>query len=567
MTEQERAERFVRSAPKLSKAEMEAINALFPTYIFRRSSTREVLTTCCHRHETLPQRDKGNAAELAVMARPHQREPKNSYQDPPMEDVPCPFCGKEAIVKELGRTGGRDNLSRYRRAVVLRWYRGALWARAYDCGKHYSDGYSLTGEPIAHLVGVYRFKPGLAVGCSQYWYTYPWNGIGRQDGPLTDGKWNIRGPFYANAEYGVGYDVIGLEEIEKSPFRYCMVAKAEKETPKLLEFLTACCFYPRQIEMLMKAGMDEVVLDLAERGVKHHTVLNWDETDPAKALRMTRQEVKAFLATKRDIRTAELYKRLRGGATMEECEEWAEGGGMDREIFRQAKKWNLSPVRLLRYLGGFMGCARNGGMYNISEALQYWEDYTGAAEAMGYQLHRENVLLPKNLGAAHDKAVAEHRRKLEKDREAEEAERRRGEAERYQARREELEKKYSFSLGGYMIRIPADREEILAEGRKLQHCVGGYADRNIRGEVTILFMRRQTAPDKPWVTIQMRGNELVQIHGYRNEGLYTERGRFAPDPKEVYKDFLTVWLEWLKKGSQRDKRGRPKLPKRKGAAA
>ena len=41
----------------------------------------------------------------------------------------------------------------------------------------------------------------------------------------------------------------------------------------------------------------------------------------------------------------------------------------------------------------------------MDAALRYWEDYLTAAEAMGYQLHRENVLLPKALGAAHDSAT------------------------------------------------------------------------------------------------------------------------------------------------------------------
>ena len=34
----------------------------------------------------------------------------------------------------------------------------------------------------------------------------------------------------------------------------------------------------------------------------------------------------------------------------------------------------------------------------------------------------------------------------------------------------------NFELDGYIIRIPTSGEEILNEGRKLQHCVGGYAD-------------------------------------------------------------------------------------------
>ena len=589
MTRQEEAEQFVKKAPPLNQTERDAINALFPTYIFRRSKTNEVWTSCCHRHETLPLRNKTllvgflrqtgtygmtpipreawTDEEYTVITAPHQREPRSSYQPAPKENVVCPFCGRLAIVKELRYTGKRDNLTCWRRAVVLRWYRGALWATAYDCGKHYNDGYSLTDEPACNLVGVYRFKPGLAEATKRYYWDYPFQSIDRQSGPLTKGRWNISGPFHANFEHGVGYSVIGLDEIQKSPFRYCMAAEAKKATDKFLQFLTACCFYPRQIEMLMKADMRDVVLDLTERGVKHAAVINWDEENPAKAFSLNRQEMKIFLDTSRDIRIMELYKKLKGRVPLTECADWITKDVNIKSTFRAAKKWNLAPERLMRYLAGFVGCARYGGLSGLNDALQVWMDYLTAAEPLGYQLHRENVLLPKNLGAAHDSATAKHRGKMERERKKAQAEKDRLAALAYEERRVELEKKYGFAMDGYVIQVPGSKGAILDEGRKLQHCVGGYADRHMRGDVTILFMRQEKKLGVPWLTIEMSGNRLVQIHGFKNEGKYSVKGRFAPDPTEVYKDFLDTWLDWLKKGSKRDKDGNPKLPRKKGAAA
>ena len=168
MTHMSEGERFASKTPPLNQAERDAINALFPAYIFRRSRTDEIWTTCCRKHMTVSSEDMMLVTPErnfpAVMWAPHQREQRNRWDDAPRPSVQCPLCGREVIVKELGRTGKQDNLSRYRRAVVLRWYRGALWARAYDCAKHYSRdrGYSLTDEPDCKLVGVYRFKPGLA---------------------------------------------------------------------------------------------------------------------------------------------------------------------------------------------------------------------------------------------------------------------------------------------------------------------------------------------------------------------------------------------------------------------
>lgn len=581
MTSMEKAEQFAAKAPPLNQEERDAINALFPAYIFRRSKTDEIWTTCCRQHLTSGYGDGGlrvpDGDLVEVRYATHQRERKNRWENAPVPATQCPICGKPVFVKELRYTGGRENLSRYRRAVVLRWYRGALWARAYDCGKHYSrdKGYSLTDEPKRKLVGVYRFKPGLAEAATRGWYgDYPFESIDRQEGPMVKGKWNIHSPFSFNTEYGMDYDVIGLDEIQKSPFRYCMAAEAEKETDKFLQFLTACCFYPRQIEMLMKAGMSDVVMDFTERGVKHAAVIDWDEPSHAKAFKVSRQDMKAFLGTSRDIRILELYKRLNGRASMAECQDWVKENLNIRKTFSMARKWNLPPEKLIRYLDGSVGCARYGGMNDLGSALRFWCDYLTAAEATGCQLHRENVLLPRNLGAAHDEATRKHQAKLDREREArrmaeqsKRARQARLAEEKYDERRRKLEKKYGFAMDGYVIRAPLGKDEILDEARKLKHCVGGYADRHILGAATILFMRKAKKPDEPWLTIEMDGNNLVQIHGFKNEGVHTTKGRFAPDPREVYREFLDTWLEWLGKGSKRDKKGNPKLPGKKGAAA
>lgn len=567
MTEQEKAEKFAKMAPPLREGELEAINALFPTYLFRRRKTGEVWTTCCHEHITAGM-NSGYWDMRRAMWEPHQREPMNHWNEAPKPSMNCPFCGKPVIVKELRYTGRRENLSSYRRAVVLQWYKGALWARAYDCSKHYTADYDLAGEPVCKLVGVYRFRPGLAEETARAWYgNYPFRSIVTQDGPLTRGKWKIHSPFAANAYYGIGYDVIGLDEVLESPMRYCFQKDDDMFYGRLLEFLTACCFYPRQIEMLLKAGMDDVVRDLVKRGVKHAAVIDWNNENPAKVFGLNRQELKTFLGTNRNIEILELHKRLKGRVAIQVCAEWM-GMGLDiRKTFQSAKKWGLAPERLIRYLVGNVGCARYGGLPGLREALRIWEDYVTAAEATGYPLHRENVLLPKELGAAHDEATKKHNAILQRQIAQAEQERLAAANAAHAERREKLDQKYGFEMDGLLIRAPISGAEVLNEGRVLKHCVGGYADRHVQGKTTILFMRRAAKPNEPWLTIEMNENRLVQIHGYRNEGIHTMEGRFAPDPREVYREFLDTWLDWLKKGSKRDKQGRPKLPRKKKAAA
>ena len=78
------------------------------------------------------------------------------------------------------------------------------------------------------------------------------------------------------------------------------------------------------------------------------------------------------------------------------------------------------------------------------------------------------------------------------------------------------------------------------------------------GVCTILFLRRADEPHTPYITIEMDGNKIRQIHGYHNDTLAG-----SPKPREVHKDFLDAWLRWLRAGSKRNEDGTPKLPKRK----
>lgn len=546
---------FAAQAPKLSQTEIDQINDLFPAYLFRRRSTREIWTTCCRRHKVIGERITTND-EFWVLQAEHQREPH--WNEKPLQGtVQCPFCGKPLIVKELGRTGRRENLTRWRRALVLHWDGKALWATAWDVEKDYTI--RLTDPPKRSEVAIYRYQSGLAEAVKRHWYEDGFRYIDRQDEPLRNGKWKIQNPFGWSTYYGMGYDVIGVEELGKTPFRWCRAEEIEPKTEYFHLFLTACCFYPRQIEMLIKADMLDVVKDLM-RGVKHAAAIDWSRTDPAEAFGLTRQELRAFLNTSRDVRTVELYHRLRRRVPLEECADWVSRDADIPGSLREAKRWNLLPEKLLRYL------AAQGNGYGMGNTLITWRDYVTAGEGIGLQLYRENVLLPGNLRAAHENAEKKNRSRLQSQRDREKRDRLRKLETDYQERLALLRQKYAYESDGIMIRVPENGAEIVEEGRILQHCVGGYAHRHLEGKVTILFMRHMSHPDSPWITIQMNGNSIVQIHGYRNEGIHTAHGRFAPDPQETHREFLDGWLAWLKKGSPRRRDGSPKISKKKEVA-
>ena len=77
----------------------------------------------------------------------------------------------------------------------------------------------------------------------------------------------------------------------------------------------------------------------------------------------------------------------------------------------------------------------------------------------------------------------------------------------------------------FLIRLPHKLSEIVKEGRDLNHCVGGYADRHARGDTTILFLREKNNSDKSFYTIEChgldkkKGIDVIQIHGFGNKWL------------------------------------------------
>ena len=185
--------------------------------------------------------------------------------------------------------------------------------------------------------------------------------------------------------------------------------------------------------------------------------------------------------------------------------------------------------------------------------LEEYLDYIQAAEGVGLDLHNGIFLLPRDLDRKHDQVTASWAamQSKEKDREYREC------------RLRKLTRRYSYTDGTYLIRPPVSGAEIQREGKLLRHCVGGYADRHLRGGTTILFLRRRDRPGRPLVTVEMRGNAIAQIHGWDDERTKCPDNPGGIDPGVLYRDFLDEWTAWLEGGSKRDKRGQPVLPRRK----
>ena len=91
---------------------------------------------------------------------------------------------------------------------------------------------------------------------------------------------------------------------------------------------------------------------------------------------------------------------------------------------------------------------------------------------------------------------------------------------------------FTMETEKYLIRPAESTFELINEGKRLHHCVGGYANRYAENDTNILFIREKVQPDVPFVTMEVQksrgGWRLVQIRGYMNN-------RNNPLPEEVKK--------------------------------
>ncbi len=540
-----------------TERELAEVNSWFAPYIFYKTvkGGRRITTTCCGQREVIyPALERTQTPELWALMRARHND-----------TAVCPFCGRQGTVKCAGRT--RDSFRRevYEPVVFLREKEGGLMAMAAWARKRYLPGAEQLG-PEFKITYAYSFKPDR-VDATCYWFG------GREERLVFEGdyrprKQRIREPFtdgYGCMFSYVSYRVIGLDAIGKSAFRYCGYERfVDGEGTKhncLMGFLGACCFYPRDVEMLLKSGAGKMVWDLVYRGCKNADVYKWGAADVKKAFELDGQELRAFAAENYDLDLLKIYKYLRRNgfrysfALAKEIDYTVPGGVKGFQKFMQrCRHVGQEPTRVMRWLSKKPPCAR----YSITRGQRYklWTDYLDFCAEMGYDLKDETVALPKDFMRRHDEAAAAaaekqrielERRQLEKERE-------------YAESLENRALKYDFAMDGLFIRVARTHGEVVAEGNVLKHCVGGYAARHIEGKTTILFLREAEHPERPLVTVEMDGDQLRQAHGYRNDV-------FGQSPLVTYKAFFDTWRDWLKRGSPRKKDGTPKLRKKKGTEA
>lgn len=538
------------------RCEREA-NSLFKTWIFVRDERgmREITCSRCGHSEQL-------LAPLRTMDEKWAQLLYGSHDEP----ARCPWCGADGRIKERRYIRDGVKMLEYHPVLFLQEKEGVLYAQGFWTRKQYNgkmDARQLGAAPLFMETEACRFRIGRADAYERSGYD------GRYLRETIEGNYGrehwLHEPFTKGDGLYMGYEpytVFGFEAISRSELKYCQYAlyRGVKTLTEgslhydLIKYLTVYTQYPAQVERMMKAGWTALVRDLIVERKKNAAILKWSEPDLRKAIAISGDEFKAWRESGGSPYRIGDYKKLRKAgvnasfAELEEakkilCYEYESG-------IKYCIRFGLRPGRLARYIDEHGG---KGKEWEIkTAAMSIWRDYVDTCVKLGYDLRNETVLLPKMLGEKHDEASKELTQKLKRQAREQERQEKLAAADRLKKWR----KRYAAEIDGFIFRPAESSLEIVEEGKALQHCVGGYAERHMAGKLTICFVRRVENPEASLYTIEMHGAELIQIHGFKNE-----RFQGAKDPRKVLGRRLSQWLAWVTGGSKRDKQGKPVLPK------
>lgn len=166
-----------------------------------------------------------------------------------------------------------------------------------------------------------------------------------------------------------------------------------------------------------------------------------------------------------------------------------------------------------------------------NDTAQAYRDYLQECEQLHLDLHDKEILFPKDLTAAHNRTMEQV--KFEKNK---------ADQEKFQKAVEKLEK-FAWGEGEFFIRPAREQMELTAEGKALHHCVGGYIKRMAEGETAIFFLRKANEPDKPFYTLELQKQRVIQCRTEHNASY---------DRNTDVKKFVDMWMEKVvKKGGKK----------------
>lgn len=287
------------------------------------------------------------------------------------------------------------------------------------------------------------------------------------------------------------------------------------------------------VENLVRQGYSKLVSEIIDKATSYtgfkisdtSHYINWSKVKPTDMLDLSKDEL--CLAKEISIDGLEFYRLVKK----------EKGLRLSSEFLKSAQKYGYYSIKMLTlfptkydhriplvHLINYLEKQRSNLFLKGLISIQYLKDYWDAIYRV-YESVPDELIWPKNLNTAHDDAITRVKEKESEELNA-----------KIKSRLSDLNQFcYRNEALGLMIRPAASHSELIAEGKALHHCVGGYAKSHADGSTSIFFIRKISSEDIPFYTLEYKNGKVQQNRGDRN----------CSRTQEV-EDFEKEWLEHIK---------------------
>ena len=448
------------------------------------------------------------------------------------QEFVCGHCKESVKAKALHY--GRKKLERSRKFGFCFAVDGRLYIRFVTACQGFSE--DIYNENPVELMPRYTFSDEYLYVYEQHamqrfaysWYDKSFHPL-KTDGVIPSTSQGFSwywGPSEKTLYSGWGSTVLlNLDVITDTDLRYsCADELSNRYTVQgILKWLN---IYVRHnnAEYLIKGGFEHIA-ELLIDGKLSLNKIHWKETNLLKMLGCRKEDMHFFADY--DSSAIELYRSvIKEEPTIHMASEFiSKLSKLSTYAVDELHKNNLTYIQILKY-----------GKNN--RRVMLWKDYLDNCQKLPEGIEE---IMPAHLEEAHDRTL---------------------EKVAFYANKEETEQiakmaktlsPLLMSTDSLIMLAPKSGEEIIAEGRILQHCVGGYVRRHARGDTIILFIRHKDKPKIPFFTIEVNPEtlEIMQCHGYKNE---RDSGFKKPDEIKKFEKQYAEFLEDIKNVRNNSKR-------------
>lgn len=433
------------------------------------------------------------------------------------ERTVCPECQSSCIVKNHGTS--RKYMTD--RAYIVYYEKSkindqAIIARGFYVYRDYSGDYTNVETQYINNVK-YVFEPGQA----RMFESYYWR---------KDDHWVPQRSVYSmqcQSSYAINRCCVESirAAVEGTPYQYSKWESYAQPQFDYVKFFALFSRYP-VIEYLEKLGFGAFV-EAKLFDDKTFNCIRWSGRTMEEVLRLSKQDIKILRDCKEAITPYQirLYQLSRPDAnrpTLSEILSWKGAVNDQMETIKRLLPYaNLR--KIMNYTHKQINRPEKEKYTRVNEVLTAWRDYLHECKQLDFDLNHERTVFPSNLFASHQKImkmIVHQKNEL---------------IDRKIAGRAAALKTYCFEQEGLMIRPAKSATELIEEGKQLSICVGSYVDRYAAGQTGILFIRKQGALDQPFYCLELRGEQVVQVQGFKHCDP-------TPDVQEFIKTFKAARL-------------------------